>query len=168
MPLFDVPGWSVTSAPVPEPSTQVSKKRKRPSGNDSNKIHSAELNLEKLVKRLKGNAGTHDNGRRKSRKSGVNAGNASGEVVRNRERKAKTVQEKKKIISHPKPFKAAEKASTLPSPHTAKKVKTRHDVKLSSTFSVMPTRQPGEEDSASGLSVLQKGMKQSLDGARFR
>ena len=55
MPLFDVPGWSVPSAPV----SQASKKRKRPMAKDSaddideaERMHSAQKNIEKLMKTL--------------------------------------------------------------------------------------------------------------------
>ncbi|PIL36901.1 hypothetical protein GSI_00591 [Ganoderma sinense ZZ0214-1] len=55
MSLFEVPGWSVPSAPV----SQVNKKRKRPTVKDATddvdeaeRIHSAQRNIEKLMKSL--------------------------------------------------------------------------------------------------------------------
>jgi ribosomal RNA-processing protein 8 len=166
MTLFEVPGWSVTTALVPESSTQTSKKRKRP-GNDGSdsRIQSAELNLEKLVKRLKGNAGMDDNSRRNSTKHGVKAGSSLGRIDRKRERKIKTGDVKKKSISRPRPLKGPGKASSSSSPRPTKKVKTSHDA--TENLSVMAAKQP-EKDSASGLTVLQRGMRQSLYGARFR
>ncbi|KAI1789045.1 methyltransferase-domain-containing protein [Ganoderma leucocontextum] len=55
MSLFEVPGWSVPSAPV----SQTNKKRKRPTAKDSTddvdeaaRMHSAQKNIEKLMKSL--------------------------------------------------------------------------------------------------------------------
>ncbi len=55
MSLFEVPGWSVPSAPV----SQINKKRKRPSAKDptedvdeAKRMHSAQRNIEKLMKSL--------------------------------------------------------------------------------------------------------------------
>ena len=53
MPLFDVPGWSVTADPVVD---QASRKRKRHS-EDSERVSGAEVNFDKLVKKLKGKTG---------------------------------------------------------------------------------------------------------------
>lgn len=53
MALFDVPGWSVPAAAQPSPSSSNTKKRKRPSAaGDPGKLQTAEINMEKLMKKL--------------------------------------------------------------------------------------------------------------------
>lgn len=157
MALFDIPGWSVTTAPVTETSKTESKKRKRPSS-ESDRLQSAELNLEKLVKRLKGKPASNrdvvppreaktSTGKKKEKKRGKNAGAS---------------EETKKTISRPKPLKAAEKGS-IPSPRANKKIKTNHEAtETASSTNITFVSQEA------GLTARQQGMKQSLDGARFR
>ncbi len=64
MSLFEVPGWSVPSAPVP----QASKKRKRPSTkepdddvDEAERIHAAQKNIEKLMRSLGEGIGALEN-----------------------------------------------------------------------------------------------------------
>lgn len=187
MALFDVPGWSVASAPVSEASTQVSKKRKRPASptsTDSSKFHSAEVNLEKLVQRLKGNSSKdEDRSKTPERKSRGGVAGFLG-MGRSGKRDSKTIargraqDELKKSISQPKALRPkAEVSSRNSSPRRpAKKVKAKHGSSESVSMyapTTIPVPAPVEKqepvnDSSSGLTAMQKSMKQSLDGARFR
>ncbi|KAF8639705.1 hypothetical protein AX17_000967 [Amanita inopinata Kibby_2008] len=165
MSLFEVSGWSVPVDPVAESSSH-SKKRKRAS-HDSDKPHFTDVSFEKFVKRLKG-----------SRSEQVTSPSASTESKKEKKREKKNREkehkrerereEKKKSISLPKPLKpfVAEQASRLSSAHPPKKPKVkRTSVQLTPPSLPSPTRQ---HDNAEELTELQKGMKQSLDGARFR
>ncbi|THV08691.1 hypothetical protein K435DRAFT_740991 [Dendrothele bispora CBS 962.96] len=69
------------------------------------------------------------------------------------------------MISHPMPLKpAAERRDSSARP--TKKAKTKHE---SSPFEEIQIDEPlGEAEGSAGLTSLQKSMKQSLDGARFR
>lgn len=171
MPLFDIPGWSVSAPPVTESSTHVSKKRKRPSS-DSLKLQSAEVNLEKLVKRLKDKSSVEVEGGQSSKKRGKtsDAGpSKKTERKRDKEIKAKSGDVgEKKLIPRPKPTKGSEKSSVA-SPGPTKKVNVRL---LSTEPSAAPTTtsatKKGGHSHVPTLTPLQQGMKQSLDGARFR
>jgi hypothetical protein len=165
MALFDIPGWSVSAPPVAESSSHVSKKRKRPAS-EFNNLQSAEVNLEKLVKRLKGKGDAEVRDSKGKSKAGEKA-----ELKRERERKSKTqtlhVEDKKKTISRPMPLKAVGRTSIV-SERPTKRQKTKPVVsEASSTPSVSPAKKV-DDASTAGLTVLQKGMKHSLDGARFR
>lgn len=53
MALFEVPGWTVPKLAQPSPSSSSNaRKRKRPSGVSDDKLQSAEVNLEKLMKKI--------------------------------------------------------------------------------------------------------------------
>lgn len=166
MALFDIPGWSVSAPPVAESSQQVSKKRKRPAS-DSDKLQSAEVNLEKLVKRLKGK-GTDTKSVGKGK--GKEKADKKKEVKQAKKSKAQRAADaeseaKKKTISRPMPLKAIDKDS-ITSERPAKRQRTKLAVaEASSTPSPVKKVDGGSTD---GLTALQKGMKQSLDGARFR
>ncbi|CAA7259906.1 unnamed protein product [Cyclocybe aegerita] len=168
MSLFQVPGWSVATAPVREEPQYTSKKRKRPS-NDTHKLEAAEVNIEKLISKLahpqpgenptnsKGKAKAQDPRRKarlgKKQKLGVGAADApkkaerpsasSSEVKIPPSSPTKSKKEKKMAKSNPPP--AIEVASKRLKPSS-----------------------PQQEATSSRLTALQKGMKQSLDGARFR
>ncbi|KAG5648681.1 hypothetical protein DXG03_000027 [Asterophora parasitica] len=176
MPLFDVPGWSVTAPPVTEASTSVSKKRKRPAG-DSQRLHSAELNLEKLVNKLKGNFSSESLGSfgkhadKKAKQAEFSA--VARKADKKKEKKAKARQDavevKKKTISRPMPLQAAGKDSGASPTRPAKKAKTKHTAEASSSqASLISAKKSLDGSPTGGLTALQKGMKQSLDGARFR
>lgn len=165
MALFDIPGWTVSAPPLAESSRHVSKKRKRPAS-DGDKLQSAEVNLEKLVKRLKGKGDAETRGSKGKEKE--KAGKKT-EMKREKKSKAQTVdtEVKKKTISRPMPLKAMDRTS-ISSERPAKRQKTKPVVtEASSRSSLSPTKKV-DGDSTDGLTALQKGMKQSLDGARFR
>ncbi|KAG7449356.1 uncharacterized protein BT62DRAFT_679465 [Guyanagaster necrorhizus] len=146
MPLFDVPGWSVKSDPVPE-ATSSSRKRRRAS-EDSDKLLAAEANLGKLMNRFKGNSSSQ---RVKEPKS--------ADKSRKPKSKIDTHEDKKKAISLPRPLKAVDSRQSLHRP--TKKIKTKCAVEESSpSVNVVQSKD--------GLTDLQKEMKESLNGARFR
>ncbi|TFK43389.1 methyltransferase-domain-containing protein [Crucibulum laeve] len=151
MPLFDVPGWSVPAAPVSNSQPHPSKKRKRPLA-DPTKVQNAEVNLEKVVKQLQASSTaegalgqktttTAPSSRRKKKTPTARATHAGKKVA---------------TASRSNATQSTEAPSVKPSPQKVKKAKTKH-----------AAPQDGGDD-ASKLTALQKGMKQALDGARFR
>ncbi|KAJ7499050.1 methyltransferase-domain-containing protein [Mycena latifolia] len=145
MPLFDVPGWSVTSAPVTD-SPVADRGSPEP------------IDLQKLVKKHR-----IDSLVKKT-------------MDRKRQKKADALEEKKKTISLPKALMASEKgqqmtasssSSSLARP--AKRPKRAHEP-AERPLPPIPEDDspPTPEPKSTGLTALQKGMKRSLDGARFR
>ncbi|KAK0491098.1 methyltransferase-domain-containing protein [Armillaria novae-zelandiae] len=151
MPLFDVPGWSVNSDPVPEANLS-SRKRKRTS-EDSEKTLAAEANLGKLMSRFKGNLSSQ-------RVKGPKSVDKSSKASSIRKSKIDAHEEKKKAISLPRPLKPVDSRQSSDRP--TKRVKTKHRVESSASADVV------EEKKSNGLTSLQKEMKESLNGARFR
>ncbi|KAG6911713.1 hypothetical protein DXG01_007963 [Tephrocybe rancida] len=163
MPLFDIPGWSVGAPPIAEPSTTTSKKRKRPVYEPDN-LKAAEANIEKLIKKLKLPSTILDAPEPLKKKNGKAATDASVSIGKAETRKLKgakkakkakaVVGEQEKKSSTPvKPSKTLEKPRALP--ERSNKATKKHASSASSS-------------QAAGLTALQKGMKESLDGARFR
>ncbi|KAF9469016.1 methyltransferase-domain-containing protein [Collybia nuda] len=166
MAFFDIPGWTVSTSPVAESSqTKVSKKRKRPP-NDSDKLQSAEINLDKLVRKLKWKDGTDTRSPGGSEKKKVSR---KAEMKREKKSKVQMVdsETKKKTISRPMPLKAVDRTS-VSSERPAKRQKMKPVVIEASSTSSLSTTKNADGGSSTGLTALQKGMKQSLDGARFR
>lgn len=149
--------------PIPDAG---SRKRKRPpsdTGSSESRIHSAEVNLEKLVKKL---TGKRDDRASKSFKSN----NSSSDSKFNSRQKKKQSQpaadvDKKKNISLPMPLMTTTERA-------AKKAKRSHEIRSQASKDSLPNHSDqANEDSAessSGLTSMQKNMKQKLDGARFR
>ncbi|KAF8897406.1 ribosomal RNA-processing protein 8 [Infundibulicybe gibba] len=152
MSLFPVPGWSMTSNPIPT-SKPVSKKRKRPSTNPD-KLQSAEINLEKLVKKLKNDSTTLIDGREARDKTLPK----NRKTKRSQETKNRTEIDRSKPAS-PKEEHSEKNRTRTPSTTLAK----RKSRKLQDEASVAEP-----QGAISGLTSLQQTMKQSLDGARFR
>ncbi|TFK76040.1 hypothetical protein BDN72DRAFT_930669 [Pluteus cervinus] len=161
MALFDVPGWTVQATPVAEQSNRLSKKRKRPSL-DTEKVQPTEINLDKLVKKLKGGAN------RDGAKGSADSSNVPGtsKCMKRERKKERDLEERKQIISLPKPLKRHDRTST--SPQSTKRLETKHERKESSSSYNSILGRKSAEVAGSGLTALQQGMKQSLDGARFR
>ncbi|KAH7916100.1 methyltransferase-domain-containing protein [Hygrophoropsis aurantiaca] len=168
MALFEVPGWSVPSAPVSEISQSTSKKRKRPVPQDGDKLQSAEVNLDKLMRKLAGDSKDLDKQAPKKKKTKHEKphvenpqGNGHKSVVVN----AKKGKGKTSLNSNAHTPETPDKKSDAP----AKKKKdgksraVNHASKDGST-----AEPPVASTSQSGLTSLQKGMKDSLDGAKFR
>ena len=168
MPLFEIPGWSISSDPVVETRDHVSRKRKRPSAN-TDRLESMEVNLEKLVKRFKGSSETNED-RNGGREGVENAGSSvrHKRQVRRRTR-ADDIEERKKSISLPKPLKATSMDADMiiVSPQT-KPFKKRWSAADSSPLKKVSPTKKRDSSATPRLTSLQKGMKRSLDGARFR
>ncbi|KAF7983945.1 hypothetical protein HWV62_18356 [Athelia sp. TMB] len=220
MPLFDVPGWSVPAAAP----TSSSNKRKRPSSSTNSnsdlgaglgRIKSAEMNLDKLMHKLRGDKeeGAGPRTGKKRKRSGTNASLADlveGPSLAKRKEEQTLPKEKGRekdkaakkpkrgapelaAISGPKKLQskkereararerkeqeaaaaAVSNASLATSNHTLVQ-STPSPPKSSFNFSFKsPGAATDEGDKKgkgkeSGLTALQKGMKASLDGARFR
>ncbi|TFY80820.1 hypothetical protein EWM64_g3198 [Hericium alpestre] len=183
MALFEVPGWSVPSAPVTDAH---SKKRKRPTNDDPNKIRSAEVNVEKLIQKLGKSADgaqSREKGGQKKKKTKHEAAErrpaekkeqrkGGGEPAKVSDGKVNQKGQKKE-----KPKKAGDADSKRPdatstnSSHSKRKGKEastekgkQHDKPAAAAAPVQAT----STKSTSNLTSLQSGMMQSLDGARFR
>jgi ribosomal RNA-processing protein 8 len=169
MALFNVPGWSVPSA---APS-QSSQKRKRPA-HDGDKIPSA--NLEKLMNKLKSDKsadGDSPRAPKRRRRSGSDAGEKGDESSRSQSGKGiaewgSRRREKKpstSMISGPKKMKGT-KNNVKPVEQTASiPALTSMKLPAGQTNFTFKAKSP---PASAGLTSLQKDMKHSLDGARFR
>ncbi|KAG1753879.1 methyltransferase-domain-containing protein [Suillus paluster] len=163
MALFEVPGWSVPTAPVSILAQSTSKKRKRPAAQDADKMQSAEVNLDKLMQKL-GSVGNREDKQGPKKK---------------KKKQERTTRAPDTKGAHATSNKATEKVS---SPHGGsieqpvkgvsglrKKVKQKKSLKHDAG---KPEQRPRNVspavDEVPGLTSLQKGMKESLDGARFR
>ncbi|KAG6327658.1 hypothetical protein ID866_11431, partial [Astraeus odoratus] len=153
MALFEVPGWTVPSTPVSVPAP--SKKRKRRASHSPDDLQSVQANLEKLVKIL-----------------GDDAPNSDGRPSKKSHRKSKA-QKGTHDQEAPRPGKMGDPIAKNTAPITVpkkKKDKKRRESKsmnteaLSHSISKPP---PSTQENAS-LTSLQKRMRESLDGARFR
>lgn len=158
MALFDVPGWSIPDEPV----ASASKKRKRASKQNFDKVQSVTANMERLMEQLAANP-TAENTQHEGRKSGVSVvGDRPPEKKRRRVKRKKSQQYPTvAVVQEDETHKASRK----------KKKKDKHKEvsgeKATVTLSPAESRPPPESRSTS-LTSLQHGMKQSLDGARFR
>ncbi|KAJ7742466.1 putative uracil phosphoribosyltransferase [Mycena maculata] len=178
MPLFEVPGWSVASAPVAEPVTVAgSKKRKRPAEDHDSP---EPIDLQKLVKKHRIDA-DGDDASTTSRASRVKALGKSlvrKTMDRKRQKKADALEEKKKSISLPKALMASEKGQQMAASSSSsflarptKRPKRAHEPADKPLPAIPEDGSPSveaEPKATTGLTRLQKGMKEKLDGARFR
>lgn len=151
MALFHVPGWSMNTAPVSEQSSRSSKKRKRPCSR-SITLDSAEINFEKLVATLKdvkadGNTSSAKKKQNKKRRISEDPKHNSTPSIN------------QKPVSSPPILKNSSATPLKPN----KQGKRNQDDTSSISASLESRRASGTR-----LTALQKGMKQSLDGARFR
>lgn len=164
--LFDVPGWSVPSNPV---STQrQSKKRKHAaSSEEQDLLRAAQVNLDKLIDSLGGNAAN-------------DAGDGSSKKKRKKKPHKPTSQpshsDQRREDLHPpgKPRSQAKAAVPTVDPPTTsneaalprKKAKTKNAKHV-----VQPTKISEHsaivQDTGS-LTPLQRNLRKNLDGARFR
>ncbi|KAJ7047500.1 methyltransferase-domain-containing protein [Mycena alexandri] len=181
MPLFDVPGWSVASSTVVEPVV-AGKKRKRPTEDNSPEP----VDLQKLVKKhRRGNSEEDDAStvsRGASRVKEMGKSLVKKTMDRQRQKKANALEEKKKSISLPKALTPSEKGQQM-----IKDKKQQMSASSSSASLARPAKRskrthepdkplptipedilPAKPEASVGLTALQKGMKRSLDGARFR
>ncbi|KAG6903381.1 hypothetical protein C0995_013134 [Termitomyces sp. Mi166 len=160
MPLFDVPGWTVDAPPIAE-AVKTSKKRKR-SAVEPHNLKAAEANFEKLIKQLErsstDNSSTtpkkKEKKEKKEKKKRVDTVVNSEKVQKQQVKKVKKDTAEKQTPAQP-PLKTLDQSH--PSSPRSKKTKERHARESSYSQSAI-----------TGLTPLQKGMKESLDGARFR
>lgn len=174
MPPFEVPGWSVPEAPTPD--SNGAKKRKRPpSDGDTNKLETAHINFDKLMKKLaEGNTAPAGGKKQKrERKSPNGDPSARGSVKPTRlatnggtpqgkKRKQAMVPAKGHGESEP-----AERAVESEQVNVPRRKKTDTQQR-----SRAPTHESDAADSSKPpiqkLTKLQASLKSSLDGARFR
>ncbi|KIY73736.1 ribosomal RNA-processing protein 8 [Cylindrobasidium torrendii FP15055 ss-10] len=152
MALFDVPGWSVKADPVADASPRKRKRSPVEPGND--------INLQKLVSKL-----SH-----KDKDVTANHNKKDRKLAKDKEKSKKRMSREdiKNSISLPKALKpvrdrSPSTASSSNQQPPAKKAKTKH---VSEPSTDLQPRKSSE--STSGLTEMQKSMKQSLSGARFR
>jgi ribosomal RNA-processing protein 8 len=152
-PLFEVPGWSVSTEPVSPSSSKKSKKRKRPHDpNASDKLESAHVNLEKLMDtldRVKRPPRKKHKGKKSTDSSGGDADNKPTVIT-----PQEISPEKAQVEDAEKPSKKR-KGGT----HTVAKEKGKYKAEHHPTSTV-------SEDAS--LTTLQNQMKKKLNGARFR
>lgn len=175
MSFFSVPGWSVPATPIKEQSTQVSKKRKRPAS-ESRNVESAAINIEKIMSKLtnslpeetrKGKeiaTKLHDKPAAKKQKRKQSQTSAD-----HHEKQKADVPASKTKPAPKKPKKAIhdEQPASRPSAKQSKKAKAKGPVDSSTSEPITtPTKQKVPSDT--GLTTLQKTMRDKLGGARFR
>jgi ribosomal RNA-processing protein 8 len=152
-PLFEVPGWSVPTEPTSSSPSKKSRKRKRPHDDDaSEKLGSAQVNLEKLMGALD-RAGPVKRPPKKKHK-GKKSTDSSEEITDN----------KPTAATSPKVYPNKPKDVRKPS----KKPKGVHKTPKEKGVS-KPHHSPKVADSEDpSLTTLQNRMKKKLDGGRFR
>jgi ribosomal RNA-processing protein 8 len=159
MPLFDVPGWSLTADPV----APTSKKRKRPKVHNDDKLHNAEINLEQLMGSLKGEDVPEmpKRKRHKGKKHDLSQERKVDQGSRLTGSGQKPLQKNKGKQDRDLPTRNKSKGSKrkiqddLPAPS-----RSGHDKPPANIDSLASER--------NGLTTLQHDMKQKLHGARFR
>ncbi|KAL4241197.1 Ribosomal RNA-processing protein 8 [Abortiporus biennis] len=167
MALFEVPGWIVPSAPV-----TTNKKRKRPSaaGDSNEKIHSAQVNMDKLMSKLADSAhGTGDTPQKKKKKpklkrTATESTNEAGSSSPVRETSHKPIKPKNSGTKSHKETSEADPKSGQKQKGSKEKKKPAD---LQATEKSAP-KQKGKGKTEDGLTAMQASMKNSLDGARFR
>lgn len=155
MPLFDVPGWTVDAPSIVE---ATSKKRKR-SAVEPHDLQAAEANFEKLVKQLE-RSSSNNLGSTPKKKEKKEKRKRVGTAVNNSDTADKGFRTNVKDVVETSASPAQPPPKTLDKSHpfstSVKKKKSHGRDSLSSKSAVV------------GLTPLQRGMKESLDGARFR
>ncbi|KAG0705508.1 methyltransferase-domain-containing protein [Suillus ampliporus] len=167
MALFEVPGWSVPTVPVSNLAQSTSKKRKRPAAQDADKMQSAEVNLDRLMQKLGSVRNQEDKqGPTKKKKKQGRSTRALGTD----DQHATSNKAREKVSSpHGGSIGSAVEQPAKGGSGLRKKIKQKKNLKPDAG---KPEQRPRNVspvvDEVSGLTSLQKGMKESLDGARFR
>lgn len=166
--LFDVPGWSMPSDPI-STQRQSKKRRRAASSEEQDLLRTAQANLDKLINSFEGSAASNDD-----------AGDKSSKKKRNRKLNRPTSQpshsDHRGDDLHP-PVKTRRQAKNpvplVDPPTTSNKADLLR--KKAKAKNAQREAQPTDrsEDSATvqdtgGLTPLQRNLKKSLDGARFR
>ncbi|KAJ3517989.1 hypothetical protein NLJ89_g171 [Agrocybe chaxingu] len=166
MSLFQVPGWSMASAPVREEPQHASKKRKRPSA-DTHRLEAAEVNIDKLISKL-----AHP-------QPGENPANSKGKAKAQDPGRNARFRKKQKLVAdsadapEKRPSASSSEGKAPPSSPTKSKRERKKIAKSNPPATEVTSKRarpssPQQEAASSRLTALQKGMKESLDGARFR
>jgi ribosomal RNA-processing protein 8 len=159
MALFDVPGWSIPNEPV----AVTSKKRKRASKQNFDKVQSAVTNVETLMEQLAASP-TAVNTRHEGK-----SGDVSAAGDRPPKEKRRRVKRNKYSQQSPAPAAVQDDETHKASRKKGKKEKRKEKSGEKATVTSSPTEtHPPPESCNTSLTSLQHGMKQSLDGARFR
>ena len=165
--LFDVPGWSVPSAPV---STQrQSKKRKHAaSSEEQDLLRNAQVNLDKLIDSLGGGADDAGDGPSSKKKKKKNVNKPTSQPSR-RDQRGEDLHPHGKPHSWTKAsVPSAEDPSTTSNTAALPSKKAR---KKNAKRVVQPTDIPKHSvavQETGSLTPLQRSLRKSLDGARFR
>ena len=197
MALFEVPGWSVPADPVADASAKSRKRKHRDHDDDGAadaKVQSAAMNLEKLVaslgpivptgadkaspKKKSKKAKGKEVARPEPKKRDAEVGR-SGQDTRARAEKARGQGKKEKVKQQERgreaerPATPSATSSHSPERQTKKQKRKkgkREEEKAEEHPAVEISKppQPAKKAGGTGLTALQAGMKQSLDGARFR
>lgn len=145
MALFQVPGWSLDAQPVREDSQRTSKKRKRPVA-ETKDLTSAEVNIEKLMSTLS---------------SSLNSGSTSKAAPEKYKKKRKSEVQLREPPPNPQKKRPAPVTLESSNPKPEKKVGKHQKQKG-------PADNSKKRGDPTTLTSLQRTMKESLDGARFR
>ncbi|CAL1701497.1 unnamed protein product [Somion occarium] len=164
MALFEVPGWTVPSAPLPS----ASRKRKR-GAPDTDKVSAAEVNVEQLIAKIGTGQGHTDTPKKKQKTKGKQKAKEHGSASRNQpspSSKAKGA----KVVQHEdsKRVEVAASSSSSGKKSINQSKKNRKTEGSQTTPKVAPETKKTKLDTQSGLTAMQANMKHSLDGARFR
>lgn len=144
MALFQVPGWTVPATPVSAQTT--SKKRKRRASHSPDDLQSAQANLERLVSMLGDTPGDSRPSKKPSVKAKFDKNNS--DQVRSQ---------------------AGKKGPSTPNPPKGKKNEQKQSKGSGPVTTSGSTSKPSRTNQGdSGLTPMQKSMKESLGGARFR
>ncbi|KAI6047326.1 methyltransferase-domain-containing protein [Pisolithus marmoratus] len=162
MVLFDVPGWTVPADPTPAQASSRKRKRRQHTPDD---LQSVQQNLDKLVRML--GDGHPDSDSRPPKKNKSRAKVDSQAVASSQgipeSRRAEVPTPK---VSTPKDTAVVSKTKKNRQ-HKASKNPKRSSTEKSGP-SDSPSKHPPPVQEKSGLTPLQKHMKQNLGGARFR
>ena len=184
MSLFDVKGWDVPSQTgIVGSASQSSKKRKRPA-NDASKVQSAQVNVEKLMRKVEKGVTGPRNDKRKKQRNGQRAeatrstGTSDNDKKKSlgKETQVKAWAQKKNLNGE---MKSTDKeSSNTMNPSPSKRVKNNGSrIQSPSRLQHASDNTPSSDfkkqlykstQPSSGLTSLQASMKGSLDGARFR
>ncbi|KAF8843193.1 hypothetical protein BDN67DRAFT_964848 [Paxillus ammoniavirescens] len=157
MALFEVPGWSISSQPI---STQHSSKKRKRAGSQDLQLRSAQVNLDKLINTL------GDAPKKNKKKSNQRTSQPSDHQAGENPRALKKHGKAKHSVASPV---QTSTSNTDASPKkNAKKKKPKAESAPQSTLFEENSRLPNTTRGNTGLTALQRNMKESLDGARFR
>jgi ribosomal RNA-processing protein 8 len=188
MPLFDVPGWNIPEHASRAPVSS-SKKRKRASSAYDVDIDIVQANVEKVMQQFMGGSkgsdgtGSPQNQKKKNAKGKVQAKDeivSSGESSQTRKKNKPATTSKdglselrtssqKKDKTHAAKQTPSHDLAVGKSPYPSLKKHKRNNNEGVATKSASPANaSPSSGSADAGLTALQKKMKNSLDGARFR